>query len=278
MLNSLAAHQWISFHGLVTAFAVGIFLLASRTLRQRRHPSAAIAWFLSLALIPYVALPIYLLVGNRKLARPIPTSSIRAATLAIPNASSPAKRLGILARSLQLPPPSTYDHFELHRDGSHALQSLLSVIDSARSSMDVCTFLLGKDVLGQKLMLHLVQSANRGVKVRLMIDGIGRYLGGHPDLRVLTDAGVSVALFSPPSRFLVSGGVNLRNHRKLAIADGSRMWLGGRNLAAEYFEGDDTSHNRKKPWIDMPTIKRLAGDLCAQSDTEGWPAHRLLEA
>lgn len=28
----------------------------------------------------------------------------------------------------------------------------------------------------------------------------------------------------------------------------------------------------------LPTIKRLAGDLCAQSDTEGWPAHRLLEA
>jgi DNA replication protein DnaC len=28
----------------------------------------------------------------------------------------------------------------------------------------------------------------------------------------------------------------------------------------------------------MPTIKRLAGDLCAQSDTEGWPAHRFLEA
>ena len=28
----------------------------------------------------------------------------------------------------------------------------------------------------------------------------------------------------------------------------------------------------------LPTIKRLAGDLCTQSDTEGWPAHRLLEA
>jgi len=28
----------------------------------------------------------------------------------------------------------------------------------------------------------------------------------------------------------------------------------------------------------LPTIKRLAGDLCAQSDTEGWPAYRLLEA
>ena len=28
----------------------------------------------------------------------------------------------------------------------------------------------------------------------------------------------------------------------------------------------------------LPTIKRLAGDLCTQSDSEGWPAHRLLEA
>ena len=28
----------------------------------------------------------------------------------------------------------------------------------------------------------------------------------------------------------------------------------------------------------LPTIKRLAGDLCAQSDAQGWPAHRLFEA
>ena len=28
----------------------------------------------------------------------------------------------------------------------------------------------------------------------------------------------------------------------------------------------------------LPTIKRLAGDLCAQSDREGWPGHRLLKA
>jgi len=45
------------------------YVLLSHTLRQRRHPAAAIAWVISLALVPYVALPLYLVFGTRKLVR-----------------------------------------------------------------------------------------------------------------------------------------------------------------------------------------------------------------
>lgn len=244
-----------SFHGLVTVFSLGVFLLASRTLRQRRHPSAAIAWFLSLALMPYVALPIYLLVGNRKLTRPQPAHRSLPIPLELPDADQHVARLRTLARSLTLPEPSSFDFFELHRDGSHALASLLSVIENAKVSLDICTFLLGNDVLGRAVVAQLAASAKRGVAVRFMLDGVGQYLGGHPDLQQLKMAGVSVSLFSPPLRFLAPGGVNLRNHRKIAIADGSRLWIGGRNLAAEYFVGDSggnhSSRAKSKAWIDL---------------------------
>jgi cardiolipin synthase len=251
MLNDLFIRNWISFHGLVTALAVGFYLTASHILRQRRHPSAAIAWVLSLVLMPYLALPLYLLIGNRKVVRQVPGLAVHAAASTHRHASHPAGRIQILAGTLSLPAVSSYDHFELHEDGSHALGSLLAVIDSASSTLDICTFIFGDDVLGQEVARHLVAKAQSGVRVRLMIDGIGVYLGGHPDLGALKLAGVKLALFVSPLKSPLPGRTNLRNHRKMVVADRQRLWMGGRNLAAEYFEGDAALMHQRSAWIDL---------------------------
>src|SRR5438477_4155302 len=61
--------DWISLHGIVVLAGLIIYVVASHTLRQRRHPSAAIAWVITLVLVPYVGLQLYLLYGTRKLGR-----------------------------------------------------------------------------------------------------------------------------------------------------------------------------------------------------------------
>lgn len=254
MLSHFFAHDWISLHGLVTVLSLATYLIASRSLRQRRHPSAAIAWLLSLALIPYLALPLYFLVGNRKISRPPAAArTVASATenAATPDNPGPLARLQILAGTLGLPPSSSYDAFEVHVDGHQALHSLLTLIDSASTTLDVCTFVLGRDVLGRQIAQHLIQKAQQGVRVRLMIDGLGRYLGGHMRLSELKAAGIKVCLFVSPLTSAFPGRTNLRNHRKLVIADGCRLWIGGRNLAAEYFEGDAKAHPKKTPWVDL---------------------------
>ena len=266
MLSDLFAQHWFSLHEAVTVLALGIYLIASHSLRQRRHPSAAIAWVLSLALIPYLALPLYILFGNRKVVRGPSGSRIRTSVPASKKDGSPESRFQILASTLGLPPPSTYHHFELHEDGRHARQALISIIDSASSTLDLCTFFLGHDVLGQEISRHLIQRARKGVCVRLMLDGVGVYLGGHVDLRSLTAAGVRVARFVSPFQSPLPGRTNLRNHRKMVIADGERVWMGGRNLAAEYFEGDKAFPAKKIPWIDLSFELRgaIAGQTQAQ--------------
>ena len=263
MLNSIFQSHWISLHGLVTLSALGIYLANSRMLHQRRHPSAAIAWCLSLALIPYVALPLYLLVGRRKVAPPVPALTVTALRSEHEKADGPAARLRILVGTLDLPEPSTYDLFQLHEDGSEALASLLSIIDTATTRLDICTFLIGRDPLGREIARRLMLSARRGVSVRLMVDGIGRFLGGSPDLRPLAEAGVQVALFASPLRFPFSGRANLRNHRKMAIADGDRLWMGGRNLAAEYFEGSRSPRRKRACWVDLSF--ELSGAVAGQA-------------
>ena len=63
--------------GLVCALAVLTYIIASHVMHQRRHPTAAIAWVLFILLMPYVALPAFLLFGSRKRARSRPAPSVR---------------------------------------------------------------------------------------------------------------------------------------------------------------------------------------------------------
>jgi len=253
--------RWgLTVHGLVAAAGLAFYVIASHTRRQRRHPSAAIAWVVSLALMPYAALPLYLLFGSRKVLR---AASVRAAP-APPAGACPAglaAQFQHLAAAMGLPPAAGYQALAVHQDGHEALQALRAVILGARRTLDVSTFVLGRDALGQEVMAQLMQQARQGVRVRLLVDGIGVYLGGRPDLAPLRRAGVQVALFVSPFRSALPGRTNLRNHRKMVLADGRRLWTGGRNLAAEYFTGDPA--RAAPPWTDLSVD--VCGDLAAQA-------------
>ncbi len=245
----------ISLHGLMVFAGLAIYVIGSRTRHQRRHPSAAVAWVVSLTLAPEFALPLYLLFGSRKVGRR--DAALRARLQEDPvtdaqltqGASSPSQQL---ADAMHLPSASSYENLVIHEDGQQALDALNTVVSQARHTLDLCTFLIGNDALGRALIDWLVRRARAGVRVRVLVDGIGIYLGGgRIDLRHLRAEGVQVALFVSPFRSMLPGRTNLRNHRKLVIADGCRTWTGGRNLAAEYFVGDAASLLHKTPWIDL---------------------------
>jgi cardiolipin synthase len=231
---------------------LAVYAITSHTLRQRRHPSAAIAWVISLVLLPYLTLPLYLIFGSRKIVTGNRRPLIEHAKSDQPAGTfAPPTRPEQLATALGLPASTSFEQLAIHHDGAQALQALRNMISSAGQTLDLCSFLLGRDVLGDEVAALLAQRARDGVRIRLLIDGIGFYLGGRPDLKELVAAGVQVALFVSPLRSPLRGRTNLRNHRKMVIVDGAWMWTGGRNLAAEYFEGDPTSRQKKRPWIDL---------------------------
>ena len=241
----------MTLHGLLVMLGLVIYATASHTLRQRRHPSAAIAWVISLVLIPYVALPLYLMFGRRKVVAYRRGANMRSIAVAITDGGQFAYRAGQLATAMGLPNAVPFEQLAIHQDGAQSLQCLRDMIAGAQRSLDLCTFLLGRDGLGDEIANALVTRARAGVQVRLLIDGVGFYLGGYPNLKRLTAAGVQVTLFVSPLRSALRGRTNLRNHRKMVIADGQWMWCGGRNLAAEYFEATYTFGHRKKAWVDL---------------------------
>lgn len=223
----------VSLHGIVVVTGLLVYVVASHTLRQRRHPSAAIAWVISLALLPYVALPLYLVFGTRKLVRD--RSSLRPPVTRADAGDSPWPQR--LAAAMRLPPPASYEAMRLHEDGREALERLHALIEGARQSIDISTYILGKDPVAGALCACLEAKARAGVKVRLLVDGAGNFLGGRHDVGALRMAGIEFVTFVPPLHSPRRGRANLRDHRKMAIADGERLWCGGRNLTAQYFEG-----------------------------------------
>ena len=237
MLPALTPSHWLSLHGLFTVTGLLVYVVASHVLQQRRHPSAAIGWVFFMFLLPYAALPLYLLFGTRKLNR---SGRSRADARRIPPSADAGAWPAEVAAAVGQPWPANYRALCIHADGAESLRALLQLIDAARHTLDVCSFMLGRDTVGAAVISHLAAKARSGVQVRLLLDGVGRMMGGWPDLSPLVQAGVRVGLFAPLLHFNLNGRTNLRNHRKFAVADAGwvaeRLWCGGRNLAAEYFE------------------------------------------
>jgi len=251
MLYAYVIEHWLTIHGLIVISGLAIYVTTSHTLHLRRNPSAAIGWVVSLVLFPYMALPLFLIFGIRKVR------SYRSAPGEIEfsdRTSNPgllSLRTQQLAATMSLQAASPYLQLNIHEDGSQALRALRDMIDAAKHSIDLCTFIFSRDSLGDEIARSLKRRARDGIRVRLMVDGVGAYLGRHTDFKSLSAEGVQVALFVPPLRSSLRGRTNLRNHRKMVITDSEWLWCGGRNLAAEYFEGDTTSAHGSPPWVDL---------------------------
>ncbi|MCX7273796.1 MAG: phospholipase D-like domain-containing protein [Burkholderiales bacterium] len=260
MISDLPS-EWFSWHGLMSALGLLVYALGSHALNQRRHPAAAIGWVMVIVLLPEVGVPLYLLFGTRKL----PKAGRRLPVPARPEAGPEVAPAWVqrLTAAMGLPPPRGYRRLAIHADGCDARDALFAVVDSARERLDVCTFILGRDAFGDELLRRLIERAQAGVTVRLLVDGMGTWMGGRQHFGEAIAAGVQVAQFVPPLRspfrWPLRGRTNLRNHRKLVVADADRLWSGGRNLAGEYFDGGGV----RAPWTDLSFD--LQGDVAAEA-------------
>jgi cardiolipin synthase A/B len=261
----------ITAHSLVIAMSLLTYVLTTRAERERRPPSIAIAWVLGMIALPYLALPTYLLFGRRKLQRKIsPWSGV----------STGARHWAEhLIESFGLPAAAP-SRVRMHQDGAEARTALFEVMSRASRRLDVCTYILGNDALGEEATLHMLACARRGVRVRFLIDGVGAIQLPRAWFSRVHAAGMETAIFSPFLARKTQGPRNLRNHRKWAIADSVLMWTGGRNFATEYFCGVAGA----PPWLDLSfDLKGPAAASAANQFEADWkaaggkPAERLSE-
>jgi putative cardiolipin synthase len=153
--------------------------------------------------------------------------------------------------------------------GGHALDARLTLIRQARHSLDLQYYLLSDDGVGRTVLRELRNAAQRGVRVRLMVDDFYSQdiEAGLQALR--TYPNVEVRLFNPFFSGRESGSgrlfsllanfrrLNHRMHNKLFIADGALAIVGGRNLADEYY-----GRNAKANFLDLDLL--VAGEAIGQ--------------
>ena len=116
-------------------------------------------------------------------------------------------------------------------DGPERLEALIALIDGARESLRILYYIWENDKAGRRVRDALLAAAERGVHVSLLVDGFGASGAPKDFFEPLIEAQARFCRFVPRwgRRYL------LRNHQKLALADGHKAIVGGFNISDDYF-------------------------------------------
>jgi putative cardiolipin synthase len=151
-------------------------------------------------------------------------------------------------------------------DPDDALQSRLHLAALAQSTLDLQYYLWQGDDSGLALTYEVLRAAERGVRVRILLDDI--YHSGRDSAYQTLDShpNVEVRLFNPMGNrgsvkqmnyAVGKSAFNYRMHNKIFLVDGVAAILGGRNIGDEYF-GRDASFNFQD--MDAIVVGKVAAD------------------
>ncbi len=251
----------------LAAIVTGLLFYVSlrRRGRQYRTAAAALAWVMALVVFPYIALPLFFLLGRRKERGTRPIAWPRNPATGLEGAQVHAFESEHLGRAEEIPPPRAITRFALDESGEVALSRLLALLDGAEEEIALSIFILTDDAAGHAVQSSLIAAADRGVRVRVLLDRMGTARHLHRIHDRLEAAGVKARAFGAVRglRSLATG--NLRSHRKFAVVDGNCLWSGGRNIAEAYFPQEE-----EEGWIDLSYVVEgaVAADALALFDRQ----------
>jgi cardiolipin synthase len=222
---------WLITHLVSILVALLTLVFAASILGQRRPTGSAVAWLLAVVLIPYVGIPLYLMIGGRKFRRQ-------------------ARSKKLLVRRARPVQPVEHVPIDWLDSGVAAYEAFLREIRAAKRAIRIETYLIGNDTVGKAMLDALAERAAAGVAVHLLIDDFLITTTPRRPLRELQAAGGQVGRFMPLFHVPFRGRANLRNHRKIAVFDGERAIVGGMNLGEEYM-GPTPVNGR---WRDLSVV------------------------
>jgi len=154
-------------------------------------------------------------------------------------------------------------------EGDNAMIARAWLCESAEKTIDIQYFIFSADNVGLIAVDYLLRAAERGVKVRILIDDI--MVDADADELLALDAhpNLSIRIYNPtanigknlPEKLLSLAtdfrGVNQRMHNKTFVVDGKVVITGGRNIADEYFDYDHEYNFRDRDVLLMGKASRL---------------------
>jgi cardiolipin synthase len=213
-------------------------------MNSKREPMSAIAWSLTVLLLPFVGAFLFFIFGYQSVVRPLKRrrrrrsayKKLSGAPDGQPRADVP-ERWDVLAKLGHHGdgfPVTGGNAVTLYHDGRSAFDAMLAAIRGARHHVHIQFFIFRSDPTGERFVEALCECAARGVEVRFLYDSVGSYSLSRALLRRLTAVKGNVAAFLPILNPLYRLRVNLRNHRKILVIDGKVGFTGGLNIGDEY--------------------------------------------
>jgi len=259
----------IILHALTAVFAAGHALLFKRDSR------AALGWIAVCLLFPLIGPLFYFLFGINRIrtrARKLhplfsfhfdndsefPDEETDPAATALP-VSPELSEIIKISCAVTREPIVGGNTIEILCNGEQTYPAMLAAIHTAQTSLYVSTYIFETNKTGREFIEALNRAYGRGVDVRVIVDGIGELYAFPRASTLLGKRGVPTARFLPPKLFPPAIHINLRNHRKILVADGAIGFIGGMNIGDRHLV--EIQENPKR----MEDIHfRLTGPVVAQ--------------
>jgi cardiolipin synthase len=245
------------------------------------------AWIVVVLSLPFVGIVAYLLfgevsIGRKRIAR-MKQVVADLETAVSGNTGHPPyveqgpeeyQQLFKVGHSITGLSPTSGNSATLMEDSNSAIDSMVADIDTATDHVHLLFYIWLPDNNGRKIAAALTRAAARGVTVRAMADGLGsRLLIRSQHWRDMRDGGVALAVALPIGNPLLrpfAGRIDLRNHRKILIVDGSITYCGSQNCADPEF----LIKAAYAPWVDV--MMRFEGPIALQNQylfASDWMSH-----
>jgi cardiolipin synthase len=259
------------FNYTLISILLTLAVMARILLRPNRVPASRVAWLVVVGTLPVIGIVAYLLlgevsIGRRRVAR------VREALARIPKYTGGGtddivpehyRNLFRLGHSVSGFWPVGGNTGRLLPDSNATIDAMVADIDAAEQHVHLLFYIWLVDNNGRKVIEALKRAAARGVACRAMVDDLGsRGLVRSPHWQAMREAGIKVAsglaIGNPLFRIFTSR-IDLRNHRKIVVIDGTITYCGSQNCADPEF----LVKARYAPWVDA--MVRLEGPIAHQN-------------
>ena len=238
--------------------AIGVVVVV---LFDNRNPLKSLAWILVLISMPILGLVLYFFFGQntnrlviikrstyrRIIQRPLtppPTTQHP-----IPK---PIERLVQLNRHHAHAPLLKSDNIEIFHDGNECFEAIKAGILAARHHIHLLFYIFEDDETGREIQRLLIEKAQQGVEVRVIIDDVGCWRVPTAFFKKMEQHKVACHRYLRVVLPFLTSTANYRNHRKILVIDGSVGYIGSFNIADRYVKG-----NKLGKWSD--THIKLSG-------------------
>ncbi|WP_409296128.1 phospholipase D-like domain-containing protein [Peribacillus sp. SCS-26] len=142
--------------------------------------------------------------------------------------------------------PYRYSDITLFTDGITLFGDMFAEIKAAERHIHILFYIVKEDHFSREFLALLKEKAQAGVEVRLLLDWMGSFGLKKKTIKSLRAHGIQIAFCQVPKLPFLFYSSQERNHRKIAVIDGKKGYLGGYNIGKEYINEDP----KLSPWRD----------------------------